>query len=184
LIGYLTNFSTDIAGSFSRMQSSYNSWINIVKAKSWSGILCLGMGGSAAGGEFLSTLSDLEGNLPIKVNRNYEIPAWWNNEWLVIATSYSGNTEETIAASEKVLKQDGTLIGLCSGGELAGICEMEENAHLCLIPGGQPPRSAFGHLFGTQLAIAWELGIIQRPSDTELQQMISRIEQYISRKIV
>ena len=180
MVQYLINFPTDIVGSFSRLESSHNSWINAIKAKNWNGILCLGMGGSAAGGEFLSTLSDYEGNLPIRVNRNYDIPNWWTKEWLVIATSYSGNTEETIAASEKVLKRDGTLIGLCSGGELAGICEIEENAHLCLIPSGQPPRSAFGHIFGTQLAIAWELGIIQKPADIELQQMISRIQQYIS----
>ena len=62
-----------------------------------SSIVCLGMGGSAIGSELAGALIEFEGTVPITVVRDYRLPAFVNDKTLVIAASYSGNTEETLA---------------------------------------------------------------------------------------
>lgn len=141
----------------------------------WSGVLCLGMGGSGAGGMFLQSLADQSGGLPFVVWRDYGVPSWWGPDWLVIATSYSGNTEETLDGVRMVLEEGGTVVGICSGGELEELLE-ENDESLCLtVPSGQMPRSAFGHLFGTQLAVCWALNLLAKPSEEELTSMLDRL---------
>ena len=49
----------------------------------WSGVICLGMGGSGAGGRFLKSLADVEGGLPFAVWNNYGLPSWWGPDWLL-----------------------------------------------------------------------------------------------------
>ena len=80
----------------------------------WSGVLCLGMGGSGAGGLFLESLSDDSGGLPFVVWSDYGVPSWWGPDWLVFATSYSGNTEETLDGVREVISNGGTVVGICS----------------------------------------------------------------------
>ena len=162
------------------LESSFATEIEIDQDLDWSGVLCLGMGGSGAGGDFLKTLADHSGGIPFVVWKDYGIPSWWGSDWLVIATSYSGNTEETIDAVTNVLEQGGTVIGITSGGKLQEMLSENDNS-LCLnIPGGQMPRSAFGHLFGTQLSICWALGIFQRPSNDDIIDMLTRLRKLSS----
>ena len=124
---------------------------------------------------FLSTLADNSGGLPFVVWRDYGLPSWWGPEWLVIATSYSGNTEETISGVREVLDSGGTVIGISSGGEMKEILSNSDGSLFVSVPGGQMPRSAFGHLFGTQLSVCWSLGIMEKPSGKEINDMIQRL---------
>tara|TARA_B100000029_G_scaffold218513_1_gene216338 strand:+ start:1249 stop:2289 length:1041 start_codon:yes stop_codon:yes gene_type:complete len=157
------------------LEAALTSTVEVEADIDWSGVLCLGMGGSGAGGMFLSTLADSASGLPFVVWRDYGLPSWWGPDWLVIATSYSGNTEETLDGVRAALEEGGVVIGICSGGELEQILAESEDG-LCLsVPGGQMPRSAFGHLLGTQLAACWALGILERPSEDELSGMIDRL---------
>ena len=89
------------------------------------------------------------------------MPNWWPPEWLIIATSYSGNTEETLEACQTAIAQGATIVVISSGGELSGMCELSKSVHLISCPSGQPPRSAFGHIFSRQLAFLVEIGILQ-----------------------
>ena len=73
----------------------------------------------------------------------------------MIATSYSGNTEETISSVETALREGGSVVGISSGGRLEDLLKESENSVHIGVPGGQMPRSAFGHLFGTQLSLFW-----------------------------
>ena len=168
MIGFTRNFIDDFETSISRV-------IDIDSDQDWAGVLCLGMGGSGAGGMFLSTLADNSGGLPFVVWRDYGLPSWWGPEWLVIATSYSGNTEETISGVREVLDSGGTVIGISSGGELKEILSNSDGSLFVSVPGGQMPRSAFGHLFGTQLSVCWALGIMEKPSGKEINDMIQRL---------
>lgn len=168
MIGFTRNFIDDFETSISRV-------IDIDSDQDWAGVLCLGMGGSGAGGMFLSTLADNSGGLPFVVWRDYGLPSWWGPEWLVIATSYSGNTEETISGVREVLDSGGTVIGISSGGEMKEILSNSDGSLFVPVPGGQMPRSAFGHLFGTQLSVCWSLGIMEKPSDKEINDMIQRL---------
>lgn len=168
MIGFTRNFIDDFETSISRV-------IDIDSDHDWAGVLCLGMGGSGAGGMFLSTLADNSGGLPFVVWRDYGLPSWWGPEWLVIATSYSGNTEETINGVREVLDSGGTVIGISSGGEMKDILSNSDGSLFVSVPGGQMPRSAFGHLFGTQLSVCWSLGIMEKPSGKEINDMIQRL---------
>ena len=78
------------------LRTSMNIVVEVEQDRDWSGVLCLGMGGSGAGGLFLKSLADDYGGLPFVVWTDYGVPSWWGPDWLVIATSYSGDTEETI----------------------------------------------------------------------------------------
>ena len=103
------------------------------------------------------------------------MPSWWGPEWLVIATSYSGNTEETLDGVREVISAGGTVVGICSGGELEEVISQSEGSACLNVPPGQMPRSAFGHIFGTQLSACWALGILPKPSSVEIEEMLSRL---------
>ena len=151
--------------------------VDLESDSDWTGVIFLGMGGSGASGKFLKTISEEDGGLPFVVWNDYSLPRWWGPEWLVIATSYSGNTEETLSGINEALESGGTVIGISSGGAMTEILAMYQEAVHVPIPGGQMPRSAFGHILGAQLAICWSLGILIRPQEEELREMIARLSE-------
>ena len=168
MVGYTRKFIDDFEQAITKN-------IDIDVDKDWSGVLCLGMGGSGAGGMFLSTLADYSGGIPFVVWRDYNLPSWWGPDWLILATSYSGNTEETIDGVREALESGGTVIGISSGGELEDIIAENQESLFISVPGGQMPRSAFGHLFGSQISVCWSLGIIEKPNSEEISNMIERL---------
>ena len=168
MAGFTRNFVEDL-------RSSLTTELDLEEETDWSGVLCLGMGGSGAGGLFLKALSDDSGGLPFVVWTDYGVPSWWGPEWLVIATSYSGNTEETLDGVREVISAGGTVVGICSGGELEDVISQSEGSACLNVPPGQMPRSAFGHIFGTQLSACWALGILPKPSSVEIGEMLSRL---------
>ncbi len=168
MAGFTRNFVKDL-------KSAFTAELGIEEDTDWSGVLCLGMGGSGAGGLFLKALSDDSGGLPFVVWNDYGVPSWWGPEWLVIATSYSGNTEETLDGVREAISAGGTVLGISSGGDLADILSHSEGSTCLRVPAGQMPRSAFGHIFGTQLLACWELGILPRPSPEEIEGMLGRL---------
>jgi len=179
MLGHLRNFVKDLLASFERLGDAGPAWVPGLRERKWKGLLCLGMGGSAAGGAALSALSDHQGVLPVLTHSDYGIPSWWQPEHLVIATSYSGNTEETLDATRKIIAAGGCVIAICSGGELAGLSELHDDVHLVLVPSGQPPRSAFGHLFGAQLSLAWSLGLMRKPNALDLSMMLENLQKHL-----
>ena len=152
MAGFTRKFVSDISASL-------DAKIDLEEDSDWSGVICLGMGGSGAGGLFLQALSDNSGGLPFVVWRDYGLPSWWGPDWLVMATSYSGNTEETLDGVRDALVNGGTVVGICSGGKLEEVIEGSDGSVCLKVPSGQMPRSAFGHIFGMQLAACWALEI-------------------------
>ncbi len=176
MIGLTRSFVEDLKIGRDNTNRELLPWLSEID-KGWSGVLFIGMGGSAASGDFISSLSDYEGAVPIRCHRGYDLPNWWTQDWLVVATSYSGNTEETLSACEQAMSQDATIVVISSGGVLSGMCELSDSMYLISCPGGQPPRSAFGHIFSRQLSLMLEIGILQSgiTDDTliRLQQSVS-----------
>ena len=127
-------------------------------------------------GDFLSTLSNQEGATPFITHRDYTIPSWWNTSWLVLATSHSGNTEETLHATETALKARSYGHRHCIWRRSLQVC-VNCTKTCFLIPsiGGQPPRTAFGHLFSRQLACMQHLGILPQQSEEEYESMMVRL---------
>ena len=169
MLGHLRNFPQDLA----RAWKAAEEWdLSAIENQQFSGVICLGMGGSASGGDFLASLSDADGCLPFVAHRGYDLPTWVSEQWLVLSTSYSGNTEETIDATEAAIGLGCSVVGMSSGGTLQTLLESSNQIWIEL-PGGQPPRSAFGHIFGAQVALSWKLGITSPPDD--LDSMIERL---------
>ena len=118
-------------------------------------IFLVGMGGSAIAGDvFASWVAD-RSKVPIQVVRDYRLPAYARSEDLLVAVSYSGNTEETLAATAQGIKLGCRVIAITSGGTLAELARTNDFP-LFDVPTGLPPRGAFGYLFGILSAISGE----------------------------
>lgn len=138
-------------------------------------VVVTGLGGSAVGGDLLRVLVEDNGEVPLVVNRDYQMPAFVNDRTFVIAASYSGNTEETLSAFEDAQDRGALLACVTSGGELA-----QRAAHygtpVAFIPKGQPPRSAMGYMFIPMLMAAHKVGVIRRDPTSDLQDAIALLE--------
>lgn len=102
-------------------------------SKDFNKILVCGMGGSGIAGDVLSNLMD---NVPVFVNKNYTIPKFIDAKTLAFVISYSGNTEETIAAYKEVKKKTKNVVVITSNGKLF---KLHKDA--VLVPQGLPPRT-------------------------------------------
>lgn len=111
---------------------------------SCNALIITGLGGSGIGGTILSELVGEKSKVPVLVNKDYSLPGWINAHTLVLVSSYSGNTEETVTAMEQALKAGAQVVCVTSGGK---VMEMAKAHHLdCIvIPGGMPPRSCLGY---------------------------------------
>ena len=130
-------------------------------------IVFTGMGGSGIGSKIVAQWIEKEIKVPITFVQNYEIPSCINRDTLVIATSYSGNTEETLTSIEKCLKQGALVVGICTGGKLKEICE-ENQIDCIIIPTGFPPRAALAYSLAQQLIVLIKFNLISWNSIYEL----------------
>lgn len=106
-------------------------------------VVIAGLGGSGIGGTIVSELAFAACPVPVVVTKGYFIPEFTNRESLVIVSSYSGNTEETIACMHQAFAKGAMVCCITSGGEIATYAK-KNNLGLILIPGGMPPRSCLG----------------------------------------
>jgi glucose/mannose-6-phosphate isomerase len=117
-----------------------------IVAKNFDNIIYFGMGGSAIAGDiYRSTFFD-EIKLPFVVVRGYQCPNFCSNRSLVVVSSYSGNTEETIAAAQQAHKKGGHIVAITTGGKIEELAQ-KHSWKLIKIPAGLPPRQAFGYSF-------------------------------------
>jgi glucose/mannose-6-phosphate isomerase len=123
-------------------------------------VLC-GMGGSAIAGELLASLVDREGAAPMHVIRHYEPPAWITPEDLLVFSSYSGETEETLAAYRALRPLGARVAVLSTGGTLATWAQAD-GVPIARLPGGHPPRAALGYSFATLVHLAEHVGVLSR----------------------
>ncbi len=115
-------------------------------------IIICGLGGSAIGGEILKTLLYHQEDIAVFINRNYSLPELAGRNTLIFAVSYSGNTEETLAAYKEARKRGCPIFCISSGGELRRRSE-EDGVPCLVIPSGIPPRCALGYLFIPMLRV-------------------------------
>ena len=107
-------------------------------------IVFVGMGGSAIGGDVIRSLLARDFPLPLSVSRHYRLPAWVDSKTLCIFSSYSGNTEETLAGFQEGMKKKLRSVVITSGGELARLAQ-KPSLPWIEIPKGLPPRAALGY---------------------------------------
>src|SRR5574340_65537 len=123
-------------------------------------VLVAGMGGSAIGADLLAAYVEPFCRVPIIVQRNYTLPAWAaGSHTLVIASSHSGNTEETLSAYEQARSAGCQLMVVSTGGKLADLAARDGVPAWKFVHKGQP-RSAVGFSFGLLLALLARQGWI------------------------
>ncbi len=128
-------------------------------------IVIAGMGGSAIGADLLAAYCASLSPAPVSVHRDYGIPLFARGaETLVICSSHSGNTEETLDSFEAALKADCRVIAVCTGGELAKRARENDIPVWTFDHAGQP-RAAVGFSFGLLLAMFQRLGFIPDQQD-------------------
>ena len=140
-------------------------------------VLIAGMGGSAIGAELLATWAAPTCKTPIHVLRDYDLPAWANGpHTLVIGSSHSGNTEETLSAFEQALQRGCRCLALSTGGALEKISR-QAGAPVWIFEHHGQPRSAVGYSFGLLLALFARMHLIEAPHDELLAAVESMLRQ-------
>ena len=122
-------------------------------------IIICGMGGSGIGAKIVSNWVQNEIKLPITLVTDYNLPSFASVNSLIIGSSYSGNTEETMMALAEGKALGAHIMCVCSGGKMELFCQ--ENKYDCVIvPGGNPPRSTLAFSLVQLLNILHSLGFI------------------------
>jgi glucose/mannose-6-phosphate isomerase len=127
-------------------------------------IVVLGMGGSAIGGDLVAAVLANECHVPISVHRGYELPAWVDATTLVIASSYSGNTEETLSSWNRAADRDAMRVAITTGGKLADDAR-DAGAPLVSFYYDSQPRAALGYSYTLLLGLLARLELVTSPVD-------------------
>ncbi len=132
-----------------------------------SNVLICGMGGSGIGGSMVQSWLSNELKVPVSITKDYSVPNFVNENTLVIGSSYSGNTEETLGAIEEAQSRGAMIVGICSGGKLEALCE-SNGYDFIKVPGGNPPRTALAFSLVQLLRIFSAIGM---SSEDRLKEM-------------
>ena len=134
-------------------------------------VLC-GMGGSAIGGDLTVALIGHTSPVPFLVLRGYELPAWvTGRETLVIASSHSGDTEETLSATEQAVERGVQVLAITTGGRLAKHAKTH-GYPVWTFDYKSQPRAALGWSFGLLIGLVHRLGLAPALED-DLQEAVA-----------
>lgn len=123
-------------------------------------IVVAGMGGSAIGGDLAAALLLGELKVPMTVHRDYGLPAYVGRDTLLIVSSYSGNTEETLTGIEEAKKRGAKVLCLTTGGKVAAIGQANGYPVITFSYPAQP-RAALGYSLGLVLGVLGRLGFVR-----------------------
>lgn len=137
-------------------------------------VVALGMGGSGIGGDLLRSVLFDEATVPVASVKEYRAPSWVGSQTLVFACSYSGETEETLAAYDEAVQREAACVVITSGGELLRRAQARRQAAV-VIPKGLPPRAALPYLFLPMLAVLGRIGVV-RSFDPELREAVQVLQ--------
>jgi glucose/mannose-6-phosphate isomerase len=128
-------------------------------------VVVFGMGGSGISGDVVQALVEPRLGVPWRTIKGYgPIPEWVGRNTLAFLVSYSGDTEETLAAFEEIHDRGARAVVVSSGGRLAELAASYGMAHV-QIPGGLQPRASLGFLALPVLAVLVEIGLVPDCSD-------------------
>jgi glucose/mannose-6-phosphate isomerase len=135
-------------------------------------VLISGLGGSGIGGTIISEFVFDTSPVPVSVTKGYFIPAFVDQHSLVIISSYSGNTEETLACMEQAIAKKAHVVCITSGGKVADLAKQHQ-LDLIIIPGGMPPRTCLGYSLVQQVIICAKHKLLPASAVTELENSIA-----------
>ena len=139
-------------------------------------IIVIGMGGSGIGADFAMEFSAEDRSVPMQICKSYDIPAYVSKNTLVICSSFSGNTEETLSGFEKALNKSAKIICIAAGGKLIELAKQHHLDYILLPGAGLPPRACLGYSMVQQLYVLNFYGFLATERMNELQSAIELIE--------
>jgi glucose/mannose-6-phosphate isomerase len=150
-----------LINTYQQVESAWNNKIDTgaLKGKKFKSIIVTGLGGSAISADLMTNFLGIELKVPFIVNRNYHLPSFADSDTLLIVSSYSGNTEETISVFNEGIEKKCSIICITTGGRI-GKTALENNIPVVKVMPGFQPRYSLGLSFFSQLKVLQELNII------------------------
>lgn len=152
------------------------------KWKNIKNVVVAGMGGSSLGARIIKSLYSGQLNVPLEIVTNYYFPGFVNKNTLCVIISYSGNTEETLAALDEARKKTEFIFIITSGGKLAGIAEKNNiPAHIFddKFNPSKSQRMGLGYTIFSQLYLFKKLGLLDI-KDAHILKMINGLREKIN----
>lgn len=171
LLGRVERFGEDLGAAWSAARQAAPGFRK--GGRYVSSVLLVGMGGSAIAGEIVADAFRAALPVPMAVVQEYALPAFARRETLVIASSYSGGTEETLAMFEDALQRGCRVVGITSGGALKARLK-EEGLPAFDLPGSIMPRAALPFLLAPVVEILERAELIAGASAVEEAAAVAR----------
>jgi glucose/mannose-6-phosphate isomerase len=150
---------------------------NLEAHDSPGGLVVAGMGGSSIGGMLAREALGDRASRPIMLARDYALPAWATPDTMVLCSSYSGNTEETLAVYEAAGALGAQRIVATTGGKLADAARAD-GVPVIPLPGGFQPRAAVAYSLVVALEVAGLCGVGER-LHAEIDVAAAHVEQMV-----
>jgi glucose/mannose-6-phosphate isomerase len=169
-----------VAGLGNQLRAGFESGAGVGLAArrggGFDGVVVCGMGGSGIAADVARGLFGATAGIPIVSSKGYGLPAFAGRSTLVVAVSYSGNTDETLAAYRQACGRDATVVSISAGGELATLSATDGTAHVS-VPADVPmPRAAVGYLCGATIGVL-EAADVTGSIEADLSQTIASLDE-------
>jgi glucose/mannose-6-phosphate isomerase len=142
-------------------------------------VVIAGMGGSAISGDIMASLFRDKLDVPLVVNREYDLPKWVNKDTLVICISYSGNTDETLSAFKIASQKKCKMICISTGGKLQELAE-KRDVPFVKIPAGIQPRAATAYLLFPSIIFLKKIGLLKTAIESDIEETISVTQEFVN----
>jgi glucose/mannose-6-phosphate isomerase len=159
VLGSIEQLADQVQDAWDRTSSQNNQEY----AKNVDHIVVSGMGGSNLGAEVIKALAKFDLKVPLEVVKDYQLPSYINERTLVILSSYSGTTEETLAAAKDAQSKNSKIAVITSGGDLAQLASDNHYPSYIIDPKYNPsgqPRMAIGYAIAGQIGLLKSFGLI------------------------
>ncbi len=163
-----------LINSYKQIEFAWNNQLQLssLKKKKFNSVVVTGLGGSAISADLIQNflVSDLK--IPLIVNRNYSLPNFFDDKTLLVVSSYSGNTEETVSVFKNALKVPfkgpasvghSNILCITTGGKIEKIAA-KNNIPVVKVLKGYQPRYSLALSFFTLLKVLQTLNIIDDQS--------------------
>lgn len=143
--------------------------------KKFSQVYVSGLGGSGIGATIVQDFVKDKIDIPFTVNKSYKTHKCIDKNTLFLACSYSGNTEETLAAVKIALKAKAEVVCITSGGQLEKVAA-KHKLKCIIVPGGMPPRSCLGYALTEQLHVMHQAGLLKQSAAVQLKGVVALLD--------
>jgi glucose/mannose-6-phosphate isomerase len=142
-------------------------------------VIIAGMGASAISGDIMASLFRDKLDVPLIVNRDYDLPKWVNKDTLVVCISYSGNTDETLSSFKIAYQKKCKIICISTGGKLQELAEKRQ-VPFVKIPSGIQPRAATAYLLFPSIIFLKKIGLLKTTIDADIEETIEITREFVT----